>query len=91
MLVASDQLTDKDHEAVDKIKGDLLMLAGATLYGFSRWFLGPFESAFADTRVISERCRRVFRAPVAIIRGRGPAWDVGYAHQRHPSGRPRAQ
>jgi len=35
MLVASDQLTDKDHEAVNKVKGDLLMLAGATLYGFS--------------------------------------------------------
>ena len=36
MLVASDQLTKKDDsEAVDKVKGDLFMLAGATLYGFS--------------------------------------------------------
>ena len=35
MLVASDQLTDKDYKAVNKVKGDLFMLAGATLYGFS--------------------------------------------------------
>jgi len=35
MLVGSDQLTDKDWEAVDKVKGDLFMLAGATLYGFT--------------------------------------------------------
>jgi len=35
MLVASDQLTDKDYEAVNKVKGDLFMLAGATLYGFT--------------------------------------------------------
>ena len=35
MLVASDQLTDKDYKAANKVKGDLFMLAGATLYGFS--------------------------------------------------------
>jgi len=35
MLVASDQLTDKDWGAVDKVKGDLFMLTGATLYGLS--------------------------------------------------------
>ena len=36
MLVASDQLTDKDRqEAVSKVKGDLFMLTAATLYGFS--------------------------------------------------------
>ena len=35
MLVGSDQLTDKDWPAVDKVKGDLLMIGGATLYGFS--------------------------------------------------------
>ena len=34
MLVASDQLTDRDHEAAGKVTGDLFMLAGATLYGF---------------------------------------------------------
>jgi len=35
MLVGSDQLTDKDYEAVDKVKGDLFMLLGASLYGFT--------------------------------------------------------
>ena len=35
MLVGSDELTDKDYTAVDKVKGDMFMLAGATLYGFS--------------------------------------------------------
>ena len=35
MLVASDQLTDKDYPAVNKVKGDFFMLGGATLYGIS--------------------------------------------------------
>ncbi|KAF9646244.1 DUF914-domain-containing protein [Thelephora ganbajun] len=35
MLVASDQLTDKDWKASNKVKGDMFMLAGATLYGFT--------------------------------------------------------
>ena len=35
LLVASDQLTDKDWDAVDKGKGDAFMILGATLYGFS--------------------------------------------------------
>ena len=35
MLVGSDQLTDKDYPAVNKVKGDFLMIGGATLYGFS--------------------------------------------------------
>ena len=57
MLVASDQLTDKDYEAVSKVKGDLFMLAGATLYGFSQCgFFGPFEAQSIDIRTIS-KCR----------------------------------
>jgi len=35
MLVAADQLTDKDYPALSKVKGDMFMLAGATLYGFT--------------------------------------------------------
>jgi len=35
MLVASDELTDKDWEASDRVRGDILMLIGATLYGVS--------------------------------------------------------
>ena len=35
LLVASDQLTGKDWAAVDKGRGDALMIIGSTLYGFS--------------------------------------------------------
>ena len=35
MLVISDQLTGKDHDAADRVKGDLFTFVGATLYGFS--------------------------------------------------------
>ncbi|KAI0058948.1 DUF914-domain-containing protein [Artomyces pyxidatus] len=35
LLVASDQLTDKDWQALNKGKGDAFMIIGATLYGFT--------------------------------------------------------
>jgi hypothetical protein len=35
LLVASDQLTNKDWQAVNKGKGDAFMILGASLYGFS--------------------------------------------------------
>ena len=35
MLVASDELTDKDWPALSRAKGDVFMLVGATLYGFT--------------------------------------------------------
>src|SRR5579863_5485151 len=35
LLMASDQLTDKDWDAVNKGKGDALMILGATLYDLS--------------------------------------------------------
>lgn len=35
LLVASDTLTGKDYEAANMLKGDLFMIAGATLYGFT--------------------------------------------------------
>jgi hypothetical protein len=57
MLVGSDLLTEKDYEAVNKVTGDLFMLAGATLYGLGQCsFLGLFETPSVDTRVIS-KCR----------------------------------
>ncbi|KAL0953574.1 hypothetical protein HGRIS_004790 [Hohenbuehelia grisea] len=39
MLVASDQITQKDWTAVSRGKGDAFMIAGATLYGFSMFFV----------------------------------------------------
>ncbi|TEB36499.1 DUF914-domain-containing protein [Coprinellus micaceus] len=35
LLVASEQLTDKDWDPVSRGKGDAFMIAGATLYGFT--------------------------------------------------------
>jgi len=35
MLVGSDELTDKDWPALSRAKGDVFMLVGATLYGFT--------------------------------------------------------
>ena len=35
MLVASDQITDKDWPALSRAKGDAFMIVGATLYGIS--------------------------------------------------------
>ncbi|KAI0923834.1 hypothetical protein AcW1_006684 [Taiwanofungus camphoratus] len=35
MLVASDELTDKDWPALNRAKGDVFMIVGATLYGFT--------------------------------------------------------
>ena len=35
LLVASDDITDKDYPAVSKVKGDIFMIIGASLYGFS--------------------------------------------------------
>jgi len=35
LLVASDQITDKDYPAISKVKGDIFMIIGASLYGFT--------------------------------------------------------
>lgn len=35
LLVASDEITDKDWPALSRAKGDVFMLVGASLYGFS--------------------------------------------------------
>ena len=35
MLLASDKLTEKDFPAVSLVKGDIFMIVGASLYGFS--------------------------------------------------------
>lgn len=37
LLVASDEITDKDWPALSRAKGDVFMLVGASLYGFSTY------------------------------------------------------
>ena len=39
LLVASDSLTDKDYPAISMVKGDIFMIVGASLYGFSAFIL----------------------------------------------------
>ncbi len=41
MLVASDEITDKDWPALSRAKGDVFMLVGASLYGFSAYPVVP--------------------------------------------------
>ena len=41
LLVASDVLTDKDYAAVNMALGDVFMIIGASLYGFSEWLSFP--------------------------------------------------
>lgn len=35
LLVASDVITNKDYPAISMVKGDIFMIVGASLYGFS--------------------------------------------------------
>ena len=37
MTVASDHITDKDYPAVNMVLGDIFMILGASLYGFSEY------------------------------------------------------
>ncbi len=47
MLVGSDDLTDKNYPAVSVVKGDIFMIVGASLYGFSAAIVSLFrESPF---------------------------------------------
>lgn len=49
MLVASDEITDKDWPELNRAKGDVFMLIGASLYGFSAFSL-PFPQALTNER-----------------------------------------
>lgn len=61
LLVYSDQTHNfPDGPGKSMIKGDLLMLAGATLYGFSKWNAGSCMGT--ETLGLSKCNRGVFRA-----------------------------
>lgn len=98
MLVASDELTDKDWPALSRAKGDVFMIVGATLYGFSEHLclclLHPAFGKAADymllTSIYSERNGGVLCAKIAALRSCRPAGHVGHDHQRHSGCRPRA-
>jgi len=53
LLVAADQLTNKDWAALNKGKGDAFMILGATLYGFSTSRLNQLHSFVNGTDGIS--------------------------------------
>jgi solute carrier family 35, member F1/2 len=48
MLVASDHLTDKDYPALSMAKGDIFMIVGASLYGFSTSASSPPPSTSVE-------------------------------------------
>jgi Solute carrier family 35 len=48
MLVASDKLTAKDFPAASLVKGDIFMIVGASLYGFSVYLVFTLKLAYAD-------------------------------------------
>lgn len=43
LLVASDQIQSLDGPGMSYVKGDMLMLAAATCYGFSGYLLGHID------------------------------------------------
>lgn len=49
MLVASDQITGKDWDPASRVKGDIFMLVGASLYGFSE------SPMYMDNYIITHR------------------------------------
>jgi hypothetical protein len=68
MLVGSDHLTDKSWKAANKVNGDLFMVAGATLYGFSECgFILSSEVRATDSGVTSKCCRGILRTPITAL------------------------
>ncbi|KAF8074897.1 DUF914-domain-containing protein [Lyophyllum atratum] len=57
LLVASDQITDKDWSALNRAKGDGFMIAGATLYGFTNAteeFFVRKRPLYEDNKVVGQ-------------------------------------
>lgn len=68
MLVASDELTDKDWPAMSRAKGDVFMLVGASLYGFSKAYpSSSFVSIQIYYEFYSERNRGILRPPLTAL------------------------
>lgn len=60
MLVASDELTDKDWTALSRAKGDGFMIAGATLYGFSMFLILFFLLKTQRLRFVANATEELF-------------------------------
>jgi len=80
LLVVSDFVTDKNYPALDRAKGDGLMIAGATLYGFSMFQ----RSEFFDGHDLSQRNGRILRQEETSLRSCWATRDVGIHYQWHP-------
>ena len=73
MLVASDELTDKDWPALSRAKGDVFMLVGATLYGFSTSI--AFTSLFSARLETQNECVTANATEEFFVR-RSPLYEV---------------
>ena len=79
MLVVSDQLTGKDYEATDKVKGDLFMLAGATLYGICLCdFLNSLRHSLLTSKSLANSAEEFFvrRSPLYEVVGQLGMWGT---------------
>ena len=77
LQVVSDHLTSKDWVATNMVRGDIFMLVGATLYGFSECPL-PLYGVMLIVGGCSERDGGEVREGTSALRGRwstGTLWD----------------
>lgn len=79
MLVASDELTDKDWPAMSRAKGDIFMLVGASLYGFSKDTILHVPIAIKDCKFVVANATEEFfvrRSPLYEVVGQLGMWGV---------------
>jgi solute carrier family 35 protein F1/2 len=78
LLVASDQITKKTWVALDRSKGDLFMIIGATLYGFSASFYAVTLARTTDRKLEANATEEflVRRSPLYEVLGQLGMWGM---------------
>ncbi len=78
MLVASDEMTDKDWPALSRAKGDVFMLVGATLYGFSKLSSPPVCMLLSLMPCVANATEEFFvrRSPLYEVVGQLGMWGT---------------
>ena len=78
LLVASDQLTNKDWDAVNKGKGDAFMILGASLYGFSASCAAMVLAHKTDRNLVANATEEflVRKRPLYEVVGQLGMWGV---------------
>ncbi|KAG6821458.1 hypothetical protein H0H93_010182 [Arthromyces matolae] len=78
LLVASDELTDKDWTALDRAKGDGFMIAGATLYGLCECQEIGISSVLPDYLPVANATEEFFvrKRPLYEVVGQLGMWGT---------------